>query len=995
MSRQKQHRLEPGLPVSSKFLLGLVFLALSAVNSLCIFNASDMSSLLQRWSYAAGFGVLLSALLTGVLYTLLSSYRHTAEKNAVYYPLLAGVLALAGMSLSYLWLGVWPFGEKSVMIVDMHHQYAPMLSELREMLLTGELNPLYTFKTGIGANFLSLFGYYLASPFNLLLTLFPEHLLTEGILVITLLKNALSAAFFAACVQYVFGRRDLSVVILSLGYSLSMYMIAYSWNIMWLDGVMMLPLIVLGFERMQRRGRFGVYILSLAYTLFTNYYIGFMICVFMVLYYAVYALRQPRSGKEQWHGLLRFSLGSLIGGGLSMALLIPVFLALRYTSAAGEGLPEIASNFELFKVFGQQLFGVTPTIRSGNLPNVYCGILPVVLLPIYLTMKTIPLRRRLVYGGLFAVVALSFTVNIFDLVWHGLHTPNDLPYRFSFIYVFVALMIAYMVLPRLREITPRQIGTSLLALVGYIAIYEMMMTEDAEVFVPVYVTLLLAVIYGGILLLATYKKVVLRTAYMLLALVMTVEMTLHGGLSLDVLNGNEYYTSHNSYVDNEETAAAAAAMDALIEKADEKMNGAFYRAELLPRRTIVDTALFHYPGLTSFSSSNYYRTTVLLGGLGYACNGVNSYMYNSFIPLPDSLLGIRYLALNVDVGNHAQLQKIGESKTGNTTYYLYENKLALPIAYRVDSEIDRFAIKQYDPYGTEEALLSAMTRDERPVYTTLPVSVSAGSEQLASAYDSRISINSDGETAWFTATVTQEGPYTLYLDCMAADSGSVSVAFPDKDTPDSYTPSLDEPYIIDLGVLPAGTVIDMSLTAKQAVSGNIYITRLNTALLEEKIAALNDEGLKVTRYSQNEITGTVNVKENGAMFTSIPYDTGWTVTVDGKKVDTYPVGNLNEDGSQGAFLCFDIGYGEHEVSMRFIPAGLFPGLLLTGISLLAFILLLIITHRKKVGVPAPRVSGGNTPSFLPPEPPKGELTDDVTLTDLLAVDEPEAPPESK
>lgn len=81
--------------------------------------------------------------------------------------------------------------------------------------------------------------------------------------------------------------------------------------------------------------------------------------------------------------------------------------------------------------------------------------------------------------------------------------------------------------------------------------------------------------------------------------------------------------------------------------------------------------------------------------------------------------------------------------------------------------------------------------------------------------------------------------------------------------------------------------------------------------------------------------------------------------------------------------------------MRFIPAGLFPGLLLTGISLLAFILLLIVTHRKKASVPAPRVSAGNTPSFLPPEPPKGELTDDVTLTDLLATDEPEAPPESK
>ncbi len=995
MSRQKHRRLDPGLPLSSKFLLVLVFFALLSVNGLCILNTSDMSSPLQQWTYAFGFSALLSALLTGVLYTLLSPHRHTAEKNAAFYPLLAGVLALSGMSLSYLWLGVWPFGEKSVMIVDMHHQYAPMLSELREMILTGQFNPLYTFETGIGANFLSLFGYYLASPFNLLLLLFPEHLLTEGILVITLLKNALSAALFAACVQYLFRRRDLSVVILSLGYSLSMYMIAYSWNIMWLDGVMMLPLIVLGFERMQRRGRFGVYILSLAYTLFTNYYIGFMICVFMVLYYGVYALRQPRTAKAQWHGFFRFALGSLIGGGLAMVLLIPVFLALRYTSAAGETLPEVAANFELFKVFGQQLFGVTPTIRSGNLPNIYCGILPAVLLPIFLTLKTVPLRRRLVYGGLFAAVALSFTVNVFDLIWHGLHTPNDLPYRFSFIYVFVCLLIAYMVLPHLREITPRQIGGSLLGIVAYVAVYEMMMADNAQVFLPVYISILLAAIYGIILLLTARKKVVLRTAYMLLALVMTVEMTLHGGLSLEALNKNEYYTSHNGYVDNEESTAAGEAMDALQEIADKETDGAFYRAELLPRRTIVDTALFHYPGLTSFSSSNYYHTTLLLGNLGYACNGVNSYMYNSFVPLSDSLLGIRYLSLNVDVGNHAQLEKVGQSTTGNTTYYLYRNNLALPIAYRVDSDVDLFTVKQYDPYGTQEALLAAMTGDQKPVYTLIPVSVASGYETIGSAYDSRISLNSNGETVWFTATVTNEAPYSLYLDCMAADSGSVSVIAPDQDVPDTYAPSMDEPYIIDLGVLPAGTVIDISVTAKQAVSGNIYIAGLDTALLTQKISSLADEGLQVTEFSPSAITGTINVQENGAVFTSIPYDAGWTVTVDGKEVETYPVGNLNEDGSQGSFLCFDIGYGEHTVALRFTPAGLIPGAILSGISLLAFILLLLLTHRRRPTQPIPRQTANDTPLFLPPEPPHGELTDAVTLNDLLSTPEPEAPPESK
>ena len=106
------------------------------------------------------------------------------------------------MTLAYAYLGVWPLGERSVMTVDMHHQYAPLLAQLRDMIINGG-SPFYTFEVGLGASFIPLFGYYLASPFNLLLVLFPKSMLNEGILVITLLKNAITAGLFALCVQYI------------------------------------------------------------------------------------------------------------------------------------------------------------------------------------------------------------------------------------------------------------------------------------------------------------------------------------------------------------------------------------------------------------------------------------------------------------------------------------------------------------------------------------------------------------------------------------------------------------------------------------------------------------------------------------------------------------------------------------------------------------------------------------------------------------------------
>ena len=247
----------------------------------------------------------------------------------------AGILTLLGLVLGYTYLGMWPLGGedgKTGMIVDMHHQYAPLLAQLRTMLLEGG-DPLYNFNIGIGTSMLPIFGYYLASPLNLLLLIFPESLLPEGILVITLIKNALTAALFAACVQYVYRVRNAAVAAAAVMYGMMMYVLAY--YVMWLDGVMMLPLVVLGFERLMRTGKYGVYVLSLAYTLYANYYIGFMVCLFLVLYYLVYFFRQRRSAGRRARSFGRFAAGSLMGGGLAMFLLVPVYLALGQTSAAG------------------------------------------------------------------------------------------------------------------------------------------------------------------------------------------------------------------------------------------------------------------------------------------------------------------------------------------------------------------------------------------------------------------------------------------------------------------------------------------------------------------------------------------------------------------------------------------------------------------------------------------------------------------------------------
>ncbi len=1011
MKTIKRNTVGMGVPFTTRLMLVGIFLLIAIACSFTLIQTDLISHTVQKYAYSIGFSVLVSGLLVGVLYTTLPSQQTEAKRGPLYYPLLAGILGLLAMTISYIWLGVWPFGTESVMIVDMHHQYAPLLAQLRHMLLEGG-SPLYTFETGIGANFISLFAYYLASPLNFILTLFPESLLTEGILVITLIKNAVSAMMFAACVQYVFRRRDISVVLLSLGYSLSMYMIAYSWNIMWLDGVMLLPLVVLGFERMMRERKYGVYVLTLAYILITNYYIGFMVCVFLVLYYVAYLFRHPEKGFIT--PTVRFAIASLIGGGMAMTILLPVVFALQYTSAAGQQLPEFSANFALLRVPAQQLFGMVPTIRSGNLPNIFCGVLPVVLVPLFLTTKTIPLRKRLGFGGLVAALWVSFTVNVFDLIWHGLHTPNDLPYRFSFLYVFAFLMCAAAMFPHMKDITPKQIGVTLAGIAAFICIYEALQGQEAQVFMPVYATLALAALYSIILLLLYYKKLILRTTYAMLTLVFVLEMVLHSGIALKALNGNEYYTDRSGYIANSEHASVVAAVQKMEELADAESGGAFYRAEFLPLRTCVDTALYHYRGLTSFSSSNYYHTTRMLDHMGYAANGVNSYLYHSFIPTNDSLLALKYVALQDDITSHPYLEKIGTSTYESSNYYIYRNNAALPIAYGVSAGIHTFSAQQYNPFATQESLWETMTGDNTKLFSYLPISVDDYSNSNATAYNSTHFTCVANSTSTFKADVTTSANYFIFIDCTAGQSANVTILDETGTYTDSYEAALNEAYIIDTGELKAGSTIKVDVSTETAVSGNIYIAALDKDVFDAKRQMLAKNGMTVTSFSDHYITGTVNTDKT-MMFTSIPYDASWIVTVDGKPVETYPIGDIAEDGEQGAFLSFDIPLGQHTVTMRFVPKGLNIGLALTAVSILAFFILLIVSRHARVRAAAtlapkpaehpaftaddfsldisdePTFTEADQPSvkdILSAQPQERQvLSDDVTLQDLLG--EPE------
>ncbi len=985
----EEKKPESRLKAAQYGFLALIFLALTLLLFLGFRTDKALTTSLQKIVFPLGISLLLSGLVTLLFYIQLDDRKEVAKKGPLFYPVFSGVLAVVCMFLALSYMGVYPVGEKSTMIVDMHHQYAPLLSHLKDRILHGG-GFLYDFEVGLGVSFLPLFGYYLSSPLNLLLCLFPDSMLTDGILVITLIKVGLAAAFFAACLQYIYHRRDLSVVACSLMYAMMMYTLAYFWNIMWLDVVMILPLVVMCFEKLMREGKYLPYILTLAYALYANYYIGFMLCLFMVLYFLFYLLRRRRTLDRVGKSFLRFAVGSLIGGGLVMFLLLPVAAALGDTSAAGGSMPEMTNNFDMFNLLGRHLYDVTPTIRSGNLPNIYCGILPLFLLPVFITQKSIPLRRRLAFTALLAVVGFSFVLNQFDLLWHGLHSPNDLPYRFSFLYSFVLILIAYETLTHLQWLSLKSIVVSFVAILTYLVIEERF-GDDAYGFDSIYISLLLALIYAVIAVLVSRGKLYWRPATCLLLLVVTAEMVFNGGAVFQTLNNEEYFTKRADYVDNDNTRAIQKGVDRMKELGVAAADGAFYRMEFLPRRTCVDTALFDYRGMTVFASSNPYNLTKYMGGIGYAVNGVNSHLYRDFVVASDSLLGIRYVMLKDDAMPGTKLKKLETITEGSATYTIYENPYALPVAYFVQPGIESWEYTKYNPIASLNTLFSALTGNGEDMYTTLPINVESGSSATGRASGTTsftVTPLDNNKTAKFVADIVEEGQYYIYVDCGAAKSISVSGA--EKKT---WSVNKSEPYMIDAGVLAAGTQITVAVTADSTASGNIYVAKLNDSVFEQNMATLSAHGMEVTEFTESRLTGTVTAPSDGVIYTSIPYDKGWSVTVDGQKVETFAGGN--------AMLAFHVGSGTHSVEISFFPRGLVPGIIISLVSLAALVALMLYIRRSKRGrVPATVTvpNGPYTPQPGPYAQPSEPLpaAESTSSPSTQAPDEhPDVPPEEE
>ena len=504
------------------------------------------------------------------------SFRENIQDNWCYY--LSFAIVAVVMLVVCIAEKIAPFGENSLTLVDSVHQYLPFFSELRDKLLH-EGSLLYTWNVALGSNFVSLAAYYLMSPFNLILLVFGKEQIAAVTCFLMCLKIALTAVAMVHFLSWKDGekKRSFLIVAVSVAYALSNYVIGYNWNTMWLDCIMIFPLIMLGFGRMLESRDPKLYVLSLFYALYCNYYIGYIICLFLVLWFFVY---EHKTFKRFLANGVRFAVYSLISGGMAAFILLPAYYGIMATAAGDMALPKGTWYGNIFVMLRQLLVftkPITNQIYDGGV-NLYCGMLAVLAVFLYLFVKEHPWQKIKKYA-LLAVLLISFNHQTLNYIWHGMHDQYGIPNRFSFVFIFVLLMMTYDAVRRITEIDICFVISSVLLAGAFVFACKQQAGETIGKY-ALPASLVLLVLYGAACCLRSRKKITHATYIAAIGSVCLVELVANAAYGF-MDNG---YCHYKKYY---ETSPQVTDANVRVGELAQEEQAGFYRSELM-KYTVLD-----------------------------------------------------------------------------------------------------------------------------------------------------------------------------------------------------------------------------------------------------------------------------------------------------------------------------------------------------------------------------------------------------------------------
>lgn len=889
--------------------------------------------------------------------------RPTARSGTLYF--LSFALPALMLYLVYVLLRYEEFfPQLTVLKIDMSFQYVYYFRALQDWI-QGEGSLLYSFSRALGGEFLGIFTYYLSSPISFIVGLFSKDAILDAVMVIYLTKCGLSGLTAAIYLHKSAKVKPLTVLIFSTLYAMCGYAVVMHINTMWMDGFLLLPLLALGIERLIVHKKYLLFVSTVALNLLCNYYVGYMSCLFAFFYffYAYFSMepeeRNPQNESKHFlRALLRIGVFALIAIAISAICVLPAYYSLTFGKDSFS-TPQwtFETQFPIFDLFVKFMFGSYDTLKYEGIPLVYCGVIVMLLIPLYFIGGAVSKREKICSAVMISIFLLSFSLQFFDLIWHGLQAPNMLLFRYAFMLVFLLLVMSAKAFDRIREIDPRIIVSIAIVLLALCFVTTFFDYEYVDPIYTLLVTVLLIVAYALLLVLRTHPKFKLRLATGVLAGLIFVECYACGCAymagQLDDF-GYSYRDTFENYM-----TRWRGEFDYL-----EETDPDFYRAEKLNYLKYNDSYAFSYRGLAGSTSTFNRETLDFINSLGHTAESHYSY-YLGANPVIDSLLGIRYIL--DDTASY--IPSIYDHYHTDTDIYSFKNPYALSIAYVADDDVEHITmsastpedvaelaasvagapfgmpfsslailndahteqmIENISPFARLNRLVSAIVGEELELFYPVNFTVEASDgAEIKTNYVSyhrfgRLDKSKDADIIF---TYEGAGSHDIYCYFPSGYANEAKVYF-GSSYYGKYFSKGNHSYLF-LGQTEAGQTgkvtlrisndsdclwiyKDLDSTESTKPLANCFYA-LDTELFHEVFTKLAEGNYKITSYTENSFDGSIKTtKENATVLTTIPYDEGWQIEVDGKKVDYQK--------TLDALISFRIDEaGEHRVTMVYDP----------------------------------------------------------------------------
>ncbi|WP_049532438.1 YfhO family protein [Streptococcus pseudopneumoniae] len=818
----------------------------------------------------------------------------------------------------YLSQGIYWNSDTSPLLGDGFHQYVIFDVALRN-ILHGNSSLFYTFTSGLGLNFYALSSYYLGSFLSPLVYFFDLTNMPDAVYLTTLLKFGLIglSTYFSLDKLFQSIPKPLKLA-LSTSYALMSFSVSQLEIKTWLDVFILIPLIITGLHLLVTKKKFLLYFTSLSILFVQNYYFGYMTALFLIFWYLCQISWDFKTRKSSF---LDFIVISFLAGMASLILTLPTLFDLQ---THGEKLTEVTkfqteSSWYL-DLFAKQFIGSFDTTKYGAIPMIFVGLLPFILTILFFTLKSIKFHVKLIYAIFFAFLIASFYIEVLDLFWQGMHTPNMFLHRYAWIFSTLLIYTAAEVLIRLKELKVWNFLVSLfLVVTGFLATIYLKSHYSFLTDLNILLTLEFLVVYS-LLLLAVIKKFISVNLFaILISLFIMVEMSLNASSQMGGIAQEWGFASRSAY--NRDIPA--------MESFSAYIGNQFSRTEKLETQTGNDSMKFNYNGISQFSSVRNRSASSTLDKLGFKSSGTNlnlRYANNSI--LADSLFGIQY---NI---SESPIDKYGfQVVYQKDNLALYENQFSLPIAFASQSVYNDVKFNEHT-LDNQASFLNQLANVDFDYFSPISYDKTENTNDLISVTSSS---NEDAAIQYQIEVPENSQVYLSFTNLHFSNDKQKKVDILVNGEKKTFT--TDNAFsFFNLGYTKEKKTFNIHVS----FPGNSQVSfesptfyRLDTQTLTEAIQKIKEQPVTVST-SKNKVFATYDVKQDTSIFFTIPYDKGWSAYQDGKKIEIKQ--------AQTGFMKVNVPKGKGTITLSFIPNGFITGAICSFTSLLLFG---IYNHRRK------------------------------------------------